>query len=162
MAIIQALYGEFIVDDADAEMVSAKRWVISIDPRSTYRAVRHLFSYKNVNSSCLLHHFLIGRPLRGLVCDHINGNALDNRRFNIRIVTHEQNSMNLGLNKNNELGVRGVRLNKRSGGYMASLRSGGKQRYLGTFKTIEEASACRRAAEIAAFGQFSTSVSRGS
>src|SRR3990167_2074045 len=41
-----------------------------------------------------LHHAIMGQPLNGLVVDHQNGNPLDNRRKNLRIVTFRQNMQN--------------------------------------------------------------------
>lgn len=40
-----------------------------------------------------LHRFLLGKK-EGLEIDHINGNKLDNRRINLRFITHAENTKN--------------------------------------------------------------------
>lgn len=79
--------------------------------------------------------------------DHINGDRLDNRISNLRIATHGQNRANSRAGKNNLLGVKGV-FKTRSGKFVAQIRAGKKQRHIGTFLTVKEASeAYRKAAE---------------
>ena len=41
-----------------------------------------------------LHHFVAGRPAKGYVTDHINGDGFDNRPTNLRIVTQAINMQN--------------------------------------------------------------------
>lgn len=42
----------------------------------------------------MMHHCVIGRSVYPLVTDHINRDKLDNRRENLRQVTHRQNVLN--------------------------------------------------------------------
>src|SRR5206468_807565 len=56
-----------------------------------------------------LHRLIIGAVPRGLTVDHVNGDVLDNRRANLRIVTHSQNHVNRHRQAcNNTSDVRGV------------------------------------------------------
>jgi len=71
------------------------------------------------------------------VVDHINGDTLDNRKSNLRIVSVQGNSLNRKLNQNNSFGWLGV--SKTDFGYVAQIKIDGKMIGLGTFKTPEEA-----------------------
>ena len=70
--------------------------------------------------------------------DHINRNKSDNSWNNLREANNAQNSMNVGLQKNNKSGFKGVSWYK--GRWVASAKLNYKQYYLGRFKTKEEAS----------------------
>ena len=85
--------------------------------------------------------YVRGEPppsLQGLELDHINGDATDNHITNLRLVTRLQNQWNAKTRKDNTSGVKGVALT-RSGTYAANISINGKEKYLGAFKTLEEA-----------------------
>ena len=79
--------------------------------------------------------------------DHINGNPADNRIANLRLVTAAQNAMNAARPSRNKSGVLGVLPGTAPGRWRAQIRHAGRTHHLGTFDTIEEAAAARRAAD---------------
>ena len=102
------------------------------------------------------HYALMHRLIMGLdsgEIDHINGAPNDNRRDNLRIVTHSQNMMNTKLHANNSSGVTGVTWCKAERKYKAGITAGGVKHHLGTFASFEDAKAAREAAEQLYFGE---------
>lgn len=72
--------------------------------------------------------------------DHINGVRNDNRIANLRDVSHTVNVQNRRTGgRNSKTGLLGVSPSKK--GYAATISANGKQKFLGRFKTPEEASA---------------------
>lgn len=72
--------------------------------------------------------------------DHRNGERADNRWANLRDATHSLNQQNQRKARaNNRTGLLGVRA--RQGKFEAAIGAGGKQKYLGSFSTPEEAHA---------------------
>ncbi len=90
-------------------------------------------------------HVLIARRMfgnewaEGLVTDHISGDALDNRRCNLRLCTNAQNQYNSRTQRNNKSGFKGVAPLKGSNGWIAQIGINGKRVYLGYFSTPEAA-----------------------
>lgn len=84
--------------------------------------------------------------------DHINGVRDDNRLSNLRPATRSQNLMNTRLRSDNTTGVKGVRIKR--GKYQARIKVNGKEISVGTYASLEEASAARREAERKIHGMF--------
>ncbi len=79
--------------------------------------------------------------------DHINRNRSDNRRANLREVTHKQNQQNKSKPSSNTSGHPGVYWCRRRSKWRAKIEHNYKQVHLGYFTDIEEALAARKAAE---------------
>ena len=76
-----------VIDDEDYALVTKYRWHFSKVSKEYGRAKASLGRRGRAIS---MHRLIMGNPV-GLDVDHINGDTLDNRRCNLRIVTHAQN-----------------------------------------------------------------------
>jgi hypothetical protein len=117
-----------------------------------------------------LHHLIADRlgltVAEGQVRDHINGDRLDNRRENLRVVSHGNNVRCKHVQRaDNTSGYAGVSYDyaRSTDGkkkyvakkpWFAKLQSGGRQFYLGRYKTVEEAASAHAAVAELVFGQF--------
>lgn len=73
------------------------------------------------------------------IIDHINGNRLDNRPENLRPCEESTNHFNAVIQSNNTTGYKGVHKLKDGLGYQANINYNKKRKFLGTFKTAEDA-----------------------
>jgi len=85
--------------------------------------------------------------------DHIDGNPLNNKIDNLRLVTNNQNQFNKSFKKNNTSGVVGVCWHKSNKKWRARIYHKNKEISLGYFDDIEEAKAVRVVAEKKYFGK---------
>jgi hypothetical protein len=87
----------------------------------------------------LLHRFILSAP-DGVPVDHAHHRTLDNRKSEIRVVTHGLNTLNRAVtsDKENQTGYRGV-IVRPNGRFSSRVRLNGKAHHLGTFPTAEEA-----------------------
>lgn len=97
-----------------------------------------------------LHRFLMNAP-RGLVVDHKNGDPLDNRKANLRLVTRRENARNVSGGRGTSR-LLGVSLNKATGLYRSRIYYEGKEIWLGYFQTEAEANLARLRKEKELFG----------
>ncbi len=78
-----------IVDAEDYEWLSQYKWHANRTNGSGT-----IYAARNVGRGSQLMHRMIMRPPQGMVVDHINGNGLDNRHCNLRIVPPAVNAQN--------------------------------------------------------------------
>ena len=92
-----------------------------------------------------------------LEVDHVRGDKTtnDNRRYNLRIVTHAENQMNRKKQSNNTSGVVGVWYDQKTNKWAAEIQAYGKKYRLGRYQTIDEAADVRREAENILHGDYS-------
>lgn len=106
-----------------------------------YVRCTHYDNMKNGKSSVVfLHQFIMNAD--GKDVDHINNNTLDNRKSNLRIAEHQDNTMNRhGKNSNNKSGYRNVSWSKSYNKWVVQLQIDGKNTVLKSFpyEQLEEA-----------------------
>lgn len=138
LALIELTKGHTaIIDTSDVEVVRDYKWRSAKGKGTNYVCARRKLDDGRVKTIFL--HRLLMNPERGLVVDHINGEGLDNRRTNLRVVTVAQNNLNSRVRSDSQTGVKGAYYDKRKGTYYSRIRANDKSMYLGTFKTAEEA-----------------------
>lgn len=86
-----------------------------------------------------LHNLLINTEKNGLQVDHIDGNTLNNKRNNLRLITQQQNLQN-------RVRAKGYSFNKGCKKWEAYIGYKNKKINLGFFNTMEEAQIARQEA----------------
>lgn len=146
--------GKFaIVDDSDFHILNAFHWFYHAPGYAGRQTPRTCGKQREIK----MHRYILGITSPMVDVDHINGNGLDNRRCNLRICNPAQNRINSRLNTNNKTGFRGVSRHAQTGRFMAYIGHGGKTRYLGIFKTAQEAANARKSAERDIYKEFARS-----
>ena len=118
-------------------------------------------SFRSKGTINMLHRYLL-KPADDLIVDHINGNKLDNRRSNLRIVNSKQSSYNKAKLKtaNPSSPYKGVskvvRKNKagENVSYIACVMKDAKRYGLGSFKNEEDAARAYNEKAQELFGEY--------
>jgi hypothetical protein len=138
MKEIQLTQGKIaIVDDEDFEKVSQFKWYLQKGYHTNYAItyISYQFKYKRAFRLSLYLHRLITNCPKNMFIDHINHDGLDNRKENLKIVTHRENQWNrINKNKSGYIGA-----NLYCGKYSVRIVVNKKKIYLGTYKTALEA-----------------------
>lgn len=121
-----------IVDDEDYDWLSQYKWFYDTGYAVTKK---HIDGRRKTKM-----HRLINQTPNGLDTDHINRNRLDNRRSNLRTVTHQQNLYNNRLRPNNKSGHPGICLHKPNNKWQVKLGN----LYIGLFESLDEAVSVRQ------------------
>jgi hypothetical protein len=137
------------IDEADRALVEQHRWFIRRGRRGKLYVRGYLIGVEDRTPRLHLHRVLTSTP-DGFEVDHINGDGLDNRRANLRVVTHAQNiHNNRGYSKSGYKGVTWCRLTAR---WRAKIQVAGVTQHLGRFDDPWTAAEAYNDAARAAFG----------
>lgn len=143
-----------LFDEEDEKLILSHRWSIKHSSKKHKKLFEYARTY--IDGKSVTMHRLIMNPPNNLVVDHINHNTLDNRRSNLRVVTHRENLANRDPNRDpnrernantyselpmarNTSGFRGVHWDKERGKWRAYIIKNGKNMNLGRFDDILEA-----------------------
>jgi hypothetical protein len=145
------------VDEEDFNWLKEYRWLCSgsggIKRPGRWTKIdgkrKWLFMYREI----LEKHGLLKE---GFEVDHVNGNALDNRKANLRLCTRSQNMMNRITGRRSRNGSKGVHERQTISGlkYDAHIKANGKKIHLGSFNDLDEAKLAYAAAAKTYFGEF--------
>jgi len=105
-----------------------------------YRALQ-LF-VKRMNAQM---HKIIMNPPEGFVIDHINGDTLDNRKENLRVVHQSVNMRNRKSCEGSTSGYVGVHRHSQNKNWCAQIKFDGKTHHIGVFESQELAKEAREA-----------------
>jgi hypothetical protein len=142
-----------LIDAADKPLVDAAKanWAVHKSKGYVYGAMLVNGKYRRSDS---LHRLIMGFPNDHQV-DHWNLNKLDCRRHNLRLCSNGQNQANkpkAGGEYTSKF--KGVDLRAINNKYRAQINRDGKCRFLGHYRTAEEAAQAYDRAAIAHFGPF--------
>lgn len=141
---------KFYVDEQDFDLVREYKWFIDENG--------YVVSHSEDDSFVYMHRLIMGLDADNeLEIDHVRGDKTtnDNRKYNLRIVTHAENQMNRKKQSNNTSGVVGVWYDKNKNKWVAEIQAYGKKYCLGRYQTVDEAADVRREAENILHGNYS-------
>ncbi len=141
-----------IVDDEDFDFLNQFNWQANKNGNTFY--VNRNFRISNNKQGKIYMHRLILNAKKEYVIDHIDGDALNNQKNNLRICTHAENMRNSQIPINNTSGYKGVSYNKRYKKWEAHISFNNKLLNLGSFIDPIDAARAYNAAAIKYHGEF--------
>ena len=146
-----------LVDNWKHEELNRWKWYAmwNKDTQSFYAARNE--GKRPVKKTIFMHRQIMNTP-KGMECDHINHNTLDNQEHNLRNATHSQNQMNKRISSNNQLGEKCISPSSR--GYRVEVRKHGERVFSKTFRTLDEAIVARDEAVRKFHGEFAYQPTR--
>jgi hypothetical protein len=130
MKLVARTGQEIIVDDDASEFIRSTTWNVVTARNVQYARFSQLY----------LHRLVIAAQ-RGVMVDHINGNGLDNRRSNLRLITHQGNKANshYGTYSSRFVGVSLKKDRIRKKPWSVFAKRDGRVVYVGSFAAEEDA-----------------------
>ncbi len=123
-----------IVDDEDYEYLSQWDWC--------YGGSGYAARWRRIDGKKRLvyMHTVINQTPEGGITDHINRNKLDNRRENLRTVSHSVNNSNINIRQANVSGMSNVWWDKsRRKWRVYTGKKEGKNKFIGAYFCLERA-----------------------
>ncbi len=146
--LIPLTQGQFaIVDADDYERLAQHKWYAS-GKKGQYCAQR-----MDHGSLVLMSHEIIDVP-KGMVCDHINHNRLDNRKCNLRSCTYSQNAQNRLPRKHCSSRYKGVSWDKNNLKWKATICYQYELIHIGYYDYEQDAAIAYDDMAIELFGEF--------
>lgn len=144
---------EFIIDKDDFDKVDQYTWHTNTPPSSK---TTYIMANITKRIKIKLHRFILNITDPKIQVDHINGNGLDNRKENLRLVTNAQNNRNKSkyVTANGTSKYKGVFFCKQRNKWVAQICLNYKKIHIGRFKTEIEAAKAYNEKALTLFGQY--------
>jgi hypothetical protein len=136
-----------VVDDADFEMLSHWKWTWE----GRYAIRRETRGGKP--RVCYMHRMIM-LPDAGQPVDHVNGNKLDNRRRNLRVVNMSENQANSKSRAGSSSRFKGVSWHSARRQWRAYIGTDGSCVHLGMFLSESDAARAYDRAALRLFGEY--------
>jgi hypothetical protein len=121
---------EAVIDAADVPLIEGFNWYAKSSAHTIY-AARNV--YGSGSQVTVRMHRLLTSADAGLDVDHIDGDGLNNRRSNLRVVRRHENSQNQRLRSDSTTRLKGVCWHKRAGMWYAQIQAQKRKVSLGYF-----------------------------
>lgn len=132
------------ISKEDFDKVKERHWRASHKKNKVYL----VSGSKWKDNVVYMHNYILSYTYQpGYEVDHEDGNSLNNRRENLRIVTRQQNIDNTKVRIDSKIGIRGISQDKRNKRYIVDFYYHKERWHFQPWKTIEEAVYCRKFAE---------------
>ncbi len=154
MKHIPLTQGKFaIVDDEDYEYLTQWKWIVKMNSGIAYagRWITCVTNGTKRRTAILMHRVIMNTP-PGKQTDHVNHNELDNRKYNLRICSAQQNQFNSRSQKNSFSQYKGVSRNR--GKWRAQIRHNNKDIWLGVHASAVAAAKAYDKKAKQLFGEF--------
>ena len=141
--------GFFAVDLCDIELVKYHKW--------RFNSFGHVVTGSGAGNIRDLPHIILGIPKEldsVTIVDYKDGDPTNNRRYNLRVRTQQDNLLNKSFMSTNTTGIIGVSYDKTRNVYAPEIRYRNKRLHLGRYKSMEEAAYVRFVAEQLLFKEF--------
>jgi hypothetical protein len=142
-----------VVDDDDYDYLMQFNWHLWRKKENPFYAIRHIWR-DGKRTTTTMHQEILKPPI-GMICDHINGDGLDNQRRNLRICTHGNNAMNQSSHRRKSTSpYKGVSLYNDGIRWRSRIKTKDKIYNLGVFESEIDAALAYNNAAIKMFGEF--------
>lgn len=140
---------EFYFDFEDYDKIKDYCWRECTGNSGQYHFVGTSVKINNKRTTIPIHKLILQEDL----VDHIDRDAFNNKKDNLRPATAQQNATNKSIMSTNKSGFVGVRWNNEIDKWVANICVDYKSQYLGSFDCISDAIVARLQAELKYFGK---------
>lgn len=142
--------GRALIDIEDIEKCKPYKWRLT-DKSTNRKVIKYVYSGSGAGNQLPLHRLITDCPL-DMVADHRDNNPLNNRKYNLRVVTEEDNYINKSIKDYHKLGFSGIyKDDKGTQPYRTEIQLYKKRVYFRNFDNLEECVLIRFLSELALF-----------